>query len=124
MRYIYFEVHRKSNHMGWDGPGSIKNVNILLLRPINLNSVGMWGYGHETETRNSSDIIPKSLTEWGRSYIVVNQYWVDIQVYESCRGKFPVVSVFDDEWIDKAIKMAEMSFREIVRESKINSIGI
>lgn len=114
MRYIYFEVHKKSNHKGWVGTGSIQNLNILLLRPINLNSVGVWGFGHVTESRNGSDMIPKSYTEWGKSYNHVDQYWVDVQVYRNG----------EDVWVDKAIQMAKMLFREVDRESKINLIGI
>lgn len=114
MRYIYFEVHKKSNHNGWVGMGSIKNLNILLLKPINLNSSGIWGFGHMTETRACWDIVPKSYTEWGKSYIHVDQYWVDIEIYRSGY----------DSWIDKAVITAKLLFRELDRESKIDLIGI
>jgi len=89
------------------GIGRIQNLNILLLRPENLNSSGIWGFRHMTENRNGADIVPKSYTEWGKSYITVDQYWVDLQVYEAG----------SDKWIDKAAKM-------IVRDQKIDLIGV
>jgi len=60
-----------------------------------------------TENRNPADLVPKSYTEWFNTYITVDQYWVDTEVYNPGT----------DEWIDSAIRI-------ITRTHKIDSIGI
>ena len=73
MRYIYYEVHQVSHKEG-ESPNDkvIKNVNVLMNRPENLNSYGIYGFTHCTRSYRNRD---------SEEYLFVHQNWVDLEVY-------------------------------------------
>lgn len=69
MEYIYFEIHQLSSGTNFIiNTKEIKNSNVLLHKPENLNSDGIWSF--------------RTLTKRIDDYLFVDQFWIDLNIYQ------------------------------------------
>ncbi len=121
MRYIYFEIYHESDGKSI-GEGYVRNQNILLIKPKNLNSRGYWGFRHMTEkhTNSSEYNADGDLIIQPSVYITVDQCWVDLSVYRTSDHGSLVAWPPLVEWVDRAIKLIIEDYRDY----KIDLVGI
>jgi hypothetical protein len=74
-QYLYFETHQYADiGIGFgDNPIEFKNINFLTLKPEYFNSDGVYSFAHATTHRNK--------------ILWVNQYWVDLDVFDLNNSK-------------------------------------
>jgi hypothetical protein len=99
MRYIYFEKYKLiKKDTGEIIEDKIQNLNVLLLRPDNLNTSGYWEFSNLTERKNQNE------------NVLVEQYWIDIKVYNS------------NGVINEGLNEIKRLLKTKKREIKLNSI--
>jgi len=102
IKYIYFEVFRKTvQGLGWDDP-RIQNENILLIKP-KTNSSGIWVVNHLHKFHDNDNI---------SGHFLVDQYWIDLDKYKPSKMEID----------SRLVKMAMGNLRPYIRNKLISEI--
>jgi len=84
VKYIYFELYSEPVIGEKKAEPSIQNENALMFKP-HTNSSGIWGFTNITKSYRYKTKV---------SSTVVNQYWIDLVIYDPYThdgGKFDII---------------------------------